>query len=195
MVADHRPSPAVAHFRNSRVHHGRLRLSTGVLRGGSREVCVCADAGFSSRRASAGSSMKWPVRPWSCTRCMALKYMALKRGLSRANFHQVTDVDLLPGQQEIAMPIDTPVQRSDPSDGKSGASPSAPGIHPHSAQLPPQLSARIAKRAYELAARRGFTPGHELEDWLQAEREIEAGPPRNTPPDNPFDTVKTFSNE
>jgi len=30
---------------------------------------------------------------------------------------------------------------------------------------------RIARRAYELYLNRGQTPGHELEDWLQAERE------------------------
>jgi hypothetical protein len=54
---------------------------------------------------------------------------------------------------------------------------------------------RIAARAYELARRRNFAPGGELDDWLQAEREIESGPVRNTPPDNPFDTVRTRSNE
>jgi phospholipase D1/2 len=35
----------------------------------------------------------------------------------------------------------------------------------------------------------------EVEDWLEAEREIEFGAPRNTPPDNPPDPVKTYSNE
>lgn len=30
----------------------------------------------------------------------------------------------------------------------------------------------IARAAYLRAERRGFTPGHELEDWLAAEREI-----------------------
>ena len=30
----------------------------------------------------------------------------------------------------------------------------------------------IARRAYELCQARGGEPGHELEDWLQAEREI-----------------------
>ena len=66
---------------------------------------------------------------------------------------------------------------------------------PHSASLPAEHVERIAQRAYELAAERGFAPGHELDDWLQAEREIEAGAPRNTPPDNPFDEIRTFSNE
>jgi len=31
----------------------------------------------------------------------------------------------------------------------------------------------IRKRAYELFEARGREPGHELDDWLQAEREIE----------------------
>jgi len=34
--------------------------------------------------------------------------------------------------------------------------------------------ARIAERAYWRAERRGFEPGHELEDWLNAEREIDS---------------------
>ncbi|MBM0107432.1 DUF2934 domain-containing protein [Steroidobacter sp. S1-65] len=33
--------------------------------------------------------------------------------------------------------------------------------------------ARIAEAAYWRAERRGFAPGHELEDWLSAEREID----------------------
>lgn len=31
----------------------------------------------------------------------------------------------------------------------------------------------ISERAYELAQARGFAPGRELDDWLQAEREYE----------------------
>jgi hypothetical protein len=34
--------------------------------------------------------------------------------------------------------------------------------------------ARIAEAAYWRAERRGFSPGRELDDWLEAEREIEA---------------------
>jgi hypothetical protein len=33
--------------------------------------------------------------------------------------------------------------------------------------------ARIAELAYFRALRRGFEPGHELEDWLEAEAEFE----------------------
>lgn len=80
------------------------------------------------------------------------------------------------------------IQRDDPSEGKSGVSPSAAGVSaPSDIALDPERRARIAQRAYELAERRCFAPGGELEDWLQAEREIEAGPTRDTPPpDLPF---------
>lgn len=37
----------------------------------------------------------------------------------------------------------------------------------------------IAEAAYYRAERRGFTPGHELEDWLVAEMEITNRPPNN----------------
>jgi hypothetical protein len=35
-------------------------------------------------------------------------------------------------------------------------------------------TACIAKAAYLIAARRGFAPGHELDDWLEAENEVDA---------------------
>ena len=38
----------------------------------------------------------------------------------------------------------------------------------------PDFGALTAERAYFRAERRGFVPGHELEDWLAAEREVEA---------------------
>jgi hypothetical protein len=88
-----------------------------------------------------------------------------------------------------------PVLRPDSPESKSDASASGPGLMPRGEPVPREQAERIAKRAYEIAERRGFAPGYELDDWLQAEREIEAGPPRNTPPDNPFGEVRTFSNE
>lgn len=91
---------------------------------------------------------------------------------------------------------DTSIQRTDPSDGKSDASPSAPGHAPRdNPSIPPELHAQISQRAHELARRRGSGPGHELDDWLEAERQIVFGAPRNTPPDNPHDSVRTRSNE
>ena len=37
---------------------------------------------------------------------------------------------------------------------------------------PARRRALIAEAAYYRAERRGFAPGHELEDWLQAEAEL-----------------------
>jgi hypothetical protein len=37
-----------------------------------------------------------------------------------------------------------------------------------------ERQAMIAEAAYFRAERHGFTPGHELEDWLAAEQEVEA---------------------
>jgi len=39
-----------------------------------------------------------------------------------------------------------------------------------------QRQAMIAEAAYYCAERRGFAPGHELEDWLRAEAEIARSP-------------------
>ena len=39
---------------------------------------------------------------------------------------------------------------------------------------PQQRSALIAKAAYFRSQERGFAPGHELEDWLAAEAEVDA---------------------
>jgi hypothetical protein len=44
-------------------------------------------------------------------------------------------------------------------------------IAPH---IPENRHACISEAAYSLAARRGFAPGHELEDWLEAEIEVDA---------------------
>ena len=38
----------------------------------------------------------------------------------------------------------------------------------------PSREERIAIAAYWRAAKRQFAPGHELDDWLEAEREIES---------------------
>ena len=38
----------------------------------------------------------------------------------------------------------------------------------------PTVEHRIRQRAYEIQQSRGGAPGQELDDWLQAEREIKA---------------------
>jgi len=47
---------------------------------------------------------------------------------------------------------------------------SAPATEPGSEDL----GGMIATAAYYLAAARNFTPGHELDDWLEAERSVRA---------------------
>ena len=37
---------------------------------------------------------------------------------------------------------------------------------------PPDLEAKIAECAYYKAEKRGFAPGHEMEDWYEAEQEV-----------------------
>ncbi|PZN31756.1 MAG: hypothetical protein DIU71_09170 [Proteobacteria bacterium] len=37
-----------------------------------------------------------------------------------------------------------------------------------------ERAAEIARMAYWRAEKRGFEPGHELEDWLAAEKEVDA---------------------
>lgn len=53
-----------------------------------------------------------------------------------------------------------------PSDGESAKTSTQPSDH--------DRQQMIAERAYQLAEQRGFAPGAELEDWLAAEREIDA---------------------
>ena len=45
--------------------------------------------------------------------------------------------------------------------------------------------AAIAKAAYLRAEQRGFAPGHEVEDWLAAEREVYAPPAHGGQPLHP----------
>jgi hypothetical protein len=40
-------------------------------------------------------------------------------------------------------------------------------------RIPENREACIAEAAYFSAQRRGFTPGHELDDWLAAENEVD----------------------
>jgi hypothetical protein len=57
------------------------------------------------------------------------------------------------------------------------AAPQAPRPSPFSGNAradlsPDELRKLISEAAYYRAKQRGFTPGHELEDWIQAEAEV-----------------------
>ncbi|MGE0159819.1 MAG: DUF2934 domain-containing protein [Gemmatimonadales bacterium] len=47
----------------------------------------------------------------------------------------------------------------------------------------PSIDEQIRLRAYELYVERGAQPNEDLRDWLQAEREVRAGPVVETPDD------------
>ncbi len=63
-----------------------------------------------------------------------------------------------------------PTARATVATRKRSAKPQTPGAK----MVPEQRQQRIAQAAYFIAERRGFAPGNEIEDWLQAEAEIEA---------------------
>ena len=70
------------------------------------------------------------------------------------------------------------VQPTSQALGASASAPPAPGNPSTFSKLdetgaqPPVTPEQIALAAYYCAERRGFTPGHELDDWLDAEREL-----------------------
>ncbi|HEV2284572.1 MAG TPA: DUF2934 domain-containing protein [Steroidobacteraceae bacterium] len=61
--------------------------------------------------------------------------------------------------------------RSAPGKGKRSTSSKSPGRAAVSAE---DRRGMIAEAAYLRAERRGFAPGHETEDWLAAEVEVDA---------------------
>ena len=58
----------------------------------------------------------------------------------------------------------------------------APNASPDAAAalVPEERRARIAEAAYFRAERRGFAVGHEVEDWLAAEQDIERALPERS---------------
>lgn len=59
---------------------------------------------------------------------------------------------------------------------ETAAAPDKPPIPP--SQSPTVNGGGVARRAYDLYLARGREPGHDVEDWLQAERELQGADPR-----------------
>jgi hypothetical protein len=59
----------------------------------------------------------------------------------------------------------------------------SPFSRPSSTDDTGDLHDRIARAAYRRAQARGFEPGHELDDWLEAEQEVAAS--EREPPNEP----------
>ena len=64
--------------------------------------------------------------------------------------------------------LEVPQPKADPKKGR-GKKTAAPG---NGNAIPINVEDEIRRRAYELYAERGFSSGHEHEDWLRAEREV-----------------------
>ena len=63
-------------------------------------------------------------------------------------------------------------KRTKPAEpARASADPQTPAVEAAS----PDPNEKIRSRAYALYIQRGQEPGYELDDWLQAEREIEGG--------------------
>ena len=78
-----------------------------------------------------------------------------------------------PVEGAIAAPSTT--ETSAESTAKTKRSVRKPAIvkaEPRANLVPINLEEEIRRLAYLLSERRGFTPGHETEDWLAAEHEI-----------------------
>jgi hypothetical protein len=61
----------------------------------------------------------------------------------------------------------TPRRRSN-----SAAATPTPDTTPRAEASPEEIRKLIEEAAYYRAKQRGFAPGHELEDWVQAETEV-----------------------
>ena len=55
---------------------------------------------------------------------------------------------------------------------KAATMPASNPPEPKPNSSPTDLEVEIRRRAYELYEQRGYTPGHENEDWLVAEQEV-----------------------
>jgi len=69
--------------------------------------------------------------------------------------------------------VEAPTLKRPPPRPSSKASPGA-GTPTRVRVTPEARRALIAENAYLRAERRGFEPGHETEDWLAAEAEVDA---------------------
>lgn len=63
--------------------------------------------------------------------------------------------------------------RAKPTPAPAVLAAGAQALHGETVVAPEERARMIAEAAYYLAEHRGFEPGHEVEDWLAAEAEID----------------------
>lgn len=74
--------------------------------------------------------------------------------------------------------------KASPSKNQTGDAAEPPKASSKATQPDHERRRRIAESAYYRAERRGFAPGGEHEDWLEAENEVDRGTPTDLPPEN-----------
>jgi hypothetical protein len=67
---------------------------------------------------------------------------------------------------------ETKERRRAPRKNRSTLKPDSQAGNARMDASPEEIRRLIEEAAYYRAAERGFTPGHELEDWIQAESEV-----------------------
>jgi hypothetical protein len=72
--------------------------------------------------------------------------------------------------ETVAAPAPAPVMKANGS--REPAKLSVVKTDPRATVMPINLEEEIRRRAYELSEHRGFTSGHEADDWLVAENEV-----------------------
>jgi hypothetical protein len=89
--------------------------------------------------------------------------------LPEINFMQVSSESPPPKRSRAkAKPKQTATATPKPRKTKAEVAPVATEQRPLA-----DTTAMVATAAYYLAAERNFTPGHELDDWLEAERRVQ----------------------
>jgi len=78
------------------------------------------------------------------------------------------------GKATVRSSLDTPVRKAARKRSRTNALPTLSVQRFPTFDDPEQRAAMTAEAAYFLAERRGFAPGHELDDWLVAEDQIRA---------------------
>ena len=68
--------------------------------------------------------------------------------------------------------VSRPIQKKEPAITRAVAVTEKEPVHCQPVSPCDDLQVRIAQRAYELHAERGYREGRALDDWLEAEREI-----------------------
>jgi uncharacterized lipoprotein YajG len=96
----------------------------------------------------------------------------MARSKSPANRQKETVPNVVPNQVRSAEPVTSGVTLSEANrtESRKVLAVAKSDSRPH--VVPINLEDEIRRRAYELAEQRGFSSGHETEDWLRAEREI-----------------------